>query len=88
MNRFSDLPGPLGKRSRLGWRWRQSWPPVAALITEFLPRLLDIVLALAMLLLLAPLLYCSSALFWPAGGLAGCSAAPSGLAGFAPHSGN
>lgn len=56
MNRFSDLPGPLGKRSRLGWRWRQSWPPVAALITEFLPRLLDIVLALAMLLLLAPVL--------------------------------
>jgi N-acetylglucosaminyldiphosphoundecaprenol N-acetyl-beta-D-mannosaminyltransferase len=57
MNDFPNLPGPLGQRFRWGWRWRRIWYPLAGLLGGILPRLLDLLLAMSLIGLLAPVLF-------------------------------
>lgn len=52
------IPGPLGQRRRGRWRLavQRAWVPIGRFLVDALPRAIDIVLALLVLLLTSPLL--------------------------------
>ncbi|MGI2323428.1 MULTISPECIES: WecB/TagA/CpsF family glycosyltransferase [Methylococcus] len=54
MARHTAIPGPLGKRPL--WHWRLWLLPLLTLVTSLLPRIVDCIVAGALLILLAPLL--------------------------------
>lgn len=56
MSKLNDIPGPLGRRqSTLRTAWRRNAAPIARLLADILPRAVDILLSLGLLLLLWPL---------------------------------
>lgn len=68
MKDATELPGPLGKRTRLRWGWRRSFQPVSATLSALLPRGFDILLALILLALLWPVLIVRAVIArWQAG---------------------